>query len=168
LIDRSFQICFSVLMQSMSVTFVDSTERNAETKPFPVLTNRACNIVQGSRTELILQSFSDVIFVIITQTNKLGTFIEATKELGDALESSEADAFSTRILLGRRDQPLLTIYARQLIELISSAGDKRSLLLAISLSPKSGTSMEIRSSSSSHDKATFQEIFSLIKANRVW
>jgi hypothetical protein len=41
--------------------------------------------------------------------------------------------FHTTTLLGRRDDPLLDIYARQIIERIASLGDSRPLLLFICL-----------------------------------
>lgn len=84
--------------------------------------------VDGIPTEIICTTFADCFFVVVTQIGKFGTIIRA--------ESSEkADGgyiFAVNTLLGKRDDPLLTIYARQIIERISPYS-KNPLVLTISL-----------------------------------
>lgn len=82
----------------------------------------------GVTTEIRCISFSNRISVFITQMNKIGTLIDAWSEN----KSDGGKIYQTSILLGRRDDPLLTIYARQLIEKISLHTNK-TLLLGISL-----------------------------------
>lgn len=35
----------------------------------------ACNMVDGIRTDFLVQAFSDRIFVLVTQLNKVGTIV---------------------------------------------------------------------------------------------
>jgi hypothetical protein len=61
--------------------------------------------------------------------------------------------FRTATLLGRRDDPLLDIYARQIIERIASTGDTRSLLLFICLQSP-GSCSETDADAEADSKAT--------------
>lgn len=82
---------------------------------------------------------------------KFGTLINAWAE-------SKADggkSFDMVTLLGRRDDPLLNVYARQLIEKISLVSDKP-LLLAIALV------------AGGRDVETFQNVLNNIANNNSW
>jgi len=65
-------------------------------------------------------------------------------------------SYDVRILMGRRDDPMMTIYGRQLIELISTTKTEnhKPLLLCLSLKDES--------------KATFNSIMQIIRENKVW
>jgi proteasome assembly chaperone 3 len=84
--------------------------------------------LDGIKTEILCSSFSNRIVVFITQINKVGTVITAWSEP----KSDGGKIYQTSVMLGKRDDPLLTIYARQLIEKISINSSKP-LLLGISL-----------------------------------
>jgi proteasome assembly chaperone 3 len=84
--------------------------------------------LDGIKTEILCSSFSNRIVVFITQINKVGTVINAWAEP----KSDGGKIYQTSVMLGKRDDPLLTIYARQLIEKISINSGKP-LLLGISL-----------------------------------
>lgn len=88
-----------------------------------------CSVdVNGIETEIICSTFSDYYFVVATQINKFGTILRA-----EAAEKSDGGyIFTINTLLGRRDDPLLSIFARQIIERISSHSSKP-LILSISL-----------------------------------
>lgn len=60
------------------------------------------------QTEIICTSYSDRIFVLISQCNKVGSLLTASHE-----RSSDGGGklFNINTLLGRRDDPLLNIYA---------------------------------------------------------
>ena len=73
--------------------------------------------------------YGDRHFVVISQVKKLGTLIQAWSE--NSLETS-SKRFRITTMFGRRDDPLLDVYARQIIEQISTYSEKP-LLLAISL-----------------------------------
>eukprot|EP00518_Triparma_eleuthera_P014724 CAMPEP_0182479460 /NCGR_PEP_ID=MMETSP1319-20130603/34197_1 /TAXON_ID=172717 /ORGANISM="Bolidomonas pacifica, Strain RCC208" /LENGTH=92 /DNA_ID=CAMNT_0024680887 /DNA_START=57 /DNA_END=331 /DNA_ORIENTATION=+ len=64
-------------------------------------------LIDGIHTEVVVNIFSDRIFVIITQTGKMGTLLQASSDHGDV---------DVRVLMGRRDDPLLVVYAQQLVE----------------------------------------------------
>jgi proteasome assembly chaperone 3 len=68
------------------------------------------------------------VFISVTQIEKFGTFLRAYFE--DVADSSKIYHIET--ILGRRDDPLLTIYARQIIERLAKVSRKQ-LLLSISL-----------------------------------
>ena len=63
--------------------------------------------------------------------------------------------FDVSVLVGRRDDALLVLYARQLIEQISKTSEKP-LLLAISLSPEG------------RESSTFQAIVNVVLKLRCW
>ncbi len=83
----------------------------------------------GVRTDIVCTSFSDHHFVVISQVRKFGTLIKAWV---DRHGDSSGTTFEMNVLLGKRDDTLLTVYARQIIERISHFSDKP-LLLAIAL-----------------------------------
>lgn len=84
--------------------------------------------VDGIKTDIVCSTFSDYFFVVVTQIDKFGTILKA-----ESAEKADGGAiYSVNTLLGRRDDPLLTIYARQLIERISQFS-KKPLVLSISL-----------------------------------
>eukprot|EP00205_Picochlorum_sp_RCC944_P004038 CAMPEP_0182614404 /NCGR_PEP_ID=MMETSP1330-20130603/30347_1 /TAXON_ID=464278 /ORGANISM="Picochlorum sp., Strain RCC944" /LENGTH=73 /DNA_ID=CAMNT_0024834213 /DNA_START=221 /DNA_END=439 /DNA_ORIENTATION=+ len=71
--------------------------------------------------------------VVVTQVGKLGNLLQARQD-----EFSQT--YSVDVLLGRRDDPLLEVCARQLIERLALAGDRRNLLLWIALKGETSTS----------------------------
>jgi proteasome assembly chaperone 3 len=84
--------------------------------------------VEGITTEISTCFFKDYIFVIITQINKFGTIMKASVQN----KSDGGVIYNVSTLLGKRDDPLLMIYARQLIER-SFFHTNKPLILSISL-----------------------------------
>jgi proteasome assembly chaperone 3 len=103
------------------------------------------------RTDIICTSYSDRHFIIISQIKKFGTLISAWSDE----KSDGGRIYDMKVVLGRRDDPLLNVYARQLIERISAISTKP-LLLAISLHPDG------------RDTATFQNILNEIFLSNTW
>ena len=99
----------------------------------------------------MVQVFSDRVFILVTQMTKMGNLLYASQEEN----ATGGKNFSVNFLMGRRDDPLLTIYARQLVEQISRARDMP-LLLAITLKEEG------------RDSGTFQEVVSTILKLRCW
>jgi proteasome assembly chaperone 3 len=89
---------------------------------------------------------------MINQLDKVGTLVEAHSE--DSSESGRK-LFSVQVLLGKRDDPLISVYARQIIEKIAASSDKP-LLLAISLRPDR------------RDASTFQELINKLFEIATW
>ena len=82
-------------------------------------------------TDIVCTAYSDRIFVVITQINKFGTLIQAEAET----KADGGKIYQISTLMGKRDDPLLHIYARQIIERIAEHCNKP-LLLCISLQPE--------------------------------
>lgn len=105
----------------------------------------------GIRTDIICTTYNDRHFIVISQMKKFGTLINAWAEnKGDG-----GKFYDMATLLGRRDDPLLNIYARQLIEKTSAVSDKP-LLLAISLLPNG------------RDTEIFQDILNCVETCNTW
>jgi proteasome assembly chaperone 3 len=71
------------------------------------------------------------VFVVISQINKFGSMLKAWSEP----KSEGGKIYQVSNLMGKRDDPLLHIYARQIIERLTQTTEKE-LLLAISLKPE--------------------------------
>jgi proteasome assembly chaperone 3 len=89
--------------------------------------------------------------VHITQLGKFGTIMKAWAEP----RSEGGNIYQVSVILGKRDDPLMQIYARQIVERLSSCTNKP-LLLAISLKP------------ANRDSATFQEILNELFQHNAW
>jgi proteasome assembly chaperone 3 len=102
-------------------------------------------------TDIICTTYNDRHFVVISQVKKFGTLINAWAET----KADGGKSFDMVTLLGRRDDPLLNVYARQLIEKISLVSDKP-LLLAVALV------------AGGRDVETFQNVLNNIASNNSW
>jgi proteasome assembly chaperone 3 len=102
-------------------------------------------------TDIICTTYNDRHFVVISQMKKFGTLINAWAET----KADGGKSFDMVTLLGRRDDPLLNVYARQLIEKISLVSDKP-LLLAVALV------------AGGRDVETFQNVLNNIASNNSW
>jgi len=120
-------------------------------KQFPVVTKQFASLVQGEHTEFVLSSFSDHVFILVTQINKIGTMIKARKDLD--IEGSSS--YTIHTMLGKRD-PNVEVYARRLIEITSSQGCPKPIIVSISLKKDN------------NDPQTFKQVISVIAENRVW
>jgi proteasome assembly chaperone 3 len=104
-------------------------------------------------TEIICTTYQDKIFVVITQIKKFGTLISAWYDINTNGEKS----FRTSVLLGKREDPILHVFARQIIGDISfSSESDKPLLLSISLD------------SNGNDPETFKKIISTILEIKTW
>lgn len=102
-------------------------------------------------TDIICTTYEDRHFVVISQMKKFGTLINAWAEK----KADGGKTFEMVTVLGRRDDPLLNVYARQLIEKISLVSDKP-LMLAIALLPNG------------RDVETFQKVLNDIVSLNSW
>lgn len=80
-------------------------------------------------TNIVVTEFCDGHFVMITQNKKVGTLMTAWAE--ENIGSSGGYTYETRTLMGKRDDPVLCVYARRIMESIVSSGSEKPLLLAI-------------------------------------
>mmetsp|Transcript_3352 Transcript_3352/g.13393 ORF Transcript_3352/g.13393 Transcript_3352/m.13393 type:complete len:127 (-) Transcript_3352:756-1136(-) len=104
-------------------------------------------------TEIVVQGFEDTIFVVITQMKKLGSMILSVPER----VGTDSCLFESQVLFGRRDDPLLVLYARQLAEEISKQTTfDRKLLVCIALRDEGRTPQ------------AFQEIINEVLSLSIW
>ena len=127
----SGEIDFSPL--SVSVEELDSSE-----KGFPLQNKIQVTSELGIVTDIVCTIYSDQYFVVISQNGKFGTMIKATAEYHN--DNSAGVTFETTVLLGQREDTLAHLYARQIIEKLSTKSDKP-VIVSISLIPE-GRTME--------------------------
>eukprot|EP00250_Pteridium_aquilinum_P031530 c43787_g1_i1 orf=203-628(+) len=117
---------------------------------FPVTTKQFSTVIQGNKTDFMLCSYDDYIFVLATQLGKMGTLLHARK---DELYGAQI-TFNVNVLMGKHDETMLRACARQLIEHISGMGSSRSLLLSLGLKD--------------HSMGTLKGIIETVCDNKVW
>mmetsp|Transcript_40905 Transcript_40905/g.47562 ORF Transcript_40905/g.47562 Transcript_40905/m.47562 type:complete len:165 (-) Transcript_40905:1193-1687(-) len=80
------------------------------------------------QVEICMNHYSNKIFIIITQYNKLGSMIESTAE-SNPLSLSKEILFESKTIFGSRDREIYEIYGRAIIELLNNeARVKKSIL----------------------------------------
>ncbi|CAI0455184.1 unnamed protein product [Linum tenue] len=97
-----------------------------------------------------ISGYNDHILVIATQIGTMGTMLQARKEEGMTSEPT----FHVSVIFGKRDEPMLTACARQLIEHMSSSGSARPLVLSLGLKD--------------HSMETLKGVVSSVLENRIW
>ncbi|CAM9149736.1 unnamed protein product [Ascophyllum nodosum] len=112
-------------------------------------------VMNGVRTEVVVIPYVDRTFVIVTQMKKLGNLLLATSDGsgGGLAEGSRGRRYRVQVLLGKRDDPLLSLYARQLLEQMKS---DKPLLLAVCLKEEG------------RDTGTFQEVINQVMSLGGW
>eukprot|EP00928_Gymnodinium_smaydae_P051515 TRINITY_DN35078_c0_g1_i1.p2 TRINITY_DN35078_c0_g1~~TRINITY_DN35078_c0_g1_i1.p2 ORF type:complete len:170 (-),score=38.99 TRINITY_DN35078_c0_g1_i1:161-670(-) len=83
----------------------------------------------GQATDFVITDFGSQLFIIITQSAKIGSLIEGT--MTESVESGMR-TYDVKVLFGDRGAEHYRSYARALIELITS-GSSKALLLGIAL-----------------------------------
>ena len=81
--------------------------------------------VAGVPTEVMVLEF-DQVMAIVTQVDRLGTLLQAKQD-------AYTQTYSVEVLLGRRNDPLLEVLARQLIERLAVAKCQKDLTLWVGL-----------------------------------
>eukprot|EP00951_Prasinocladus_malaysianus_P046744 scaffold647909_cov47-Prasinocladus_malaysianus.AAC.1 len=76
----------------------------------PLVTKQFRSDVEGTETDFLLALYDDHIMITVSQLDTFGTILQARAE--KALEGEST--FSVTTLLGRRDEPALTLCARGL------------------------------------------------------
>eukprot|EP00959_Pyramimonas_sp_CCMP1952_P101294 2119160-Pyramimonas_sp.AAC.1 len=104
--------------------------------PFPVQTRQFAAVIDEVHTEFVVMGYDNRVVVIVTQIGKLGSIMQAKQDITH--DGFLQNSFSVKTLLGRRDEPLLEICARRLMELLSTAGCRRSVSPFVTFCAKSG------------------------------
>ena len=133
--------------------------------------------INGVRTHFVLTAYTNRVFVVVTQTQNMGTLVRTPAHgpgacncifipcFGVSLPQIMACAddplnpsgtsYSTRVLVGRRDDEVLEAYARTMVELITKrAPDAGPLLLAVSIQE--------------HSNEVFHAVMRHVEENRIW
>ena len=88
------------------------------------------------KVDVVVTPFRDRIVIVVSEKGKLGTWIEAFSD-GEVVDPTIQDgaeaSYTVRTLLGRRDEPLLDVFARQLVQRLHVSQPGKNLLLNISL-----------------------------------
>ncbi|KAE9036457.1 hypothetical protein PR003_g7206 [Phytophthora rubi] len=85
----------------------------AETSTPPALhTQKERKEIDGVPTDIAVSIFADRVFIVVTQLGTFGTLVEAHQK--DSISGKLQPDIHVR--LGRRDDPLLLVYARQFLE----------------------------------------------------
>lgn len=113
-----------------------------------VPTQTFSSAVDGTPTDFVIMEFVDQVMVIATQVGRLGTLIQARQD-------QHTRTYFIETLLGRRDDPLLEICGRQLIEKLSLTGSTKDVMLWLGLSQVSS-------------KASIQGIIQEVARHKPW
>lgn len=71
--------------------------------------------LDGVPTTLVLSVYADALYLVVTQTGKGGTILQARMDDADTGGVRGEPTFDVRVLLGERDRPFLTVVARRLV-----------------------------------------------------
>jgi len=109
----------------------------------------------GVTTDILCTTYSDYHFVTITQLKKFGTIIHAWADRH--LDGSSGVTYEMNVLLGKREDTLLMVYARQIMQRIGTSSAKP-LILAIAL----------REGEEGRDADTFAQVLNSLFAISTW
>jgi len=124
---------------------------------FPVPTLAYTRDVCGAPTHFAFSAFANRVLLVVTQTGTFGTVIEARRDGagadggGGGGGAPGAPTYSATVLLGRRDEPLLPLCARRIVE---SGGLEVPLVLCLALRE--------------HSAAAVRAIADAVAADNVW
>ncbi len=104
-----------------------STSGASEPDGFPIKTLLYRRHLSGTPTDFSFSMYSDRTLIFVTQGSGAGTILQASQDA--AFDGSTT--FSTSVLLGRRDEPLLQLCARQVVEMAGSAGLRKPMVLGL-------------------------------------
>ncbi|XP_049644673.1 proteasome assembly chaperone 3 [Suncus etruscus] len=104
-----------------------------EDKP-PVVSKQKSQLVCGVPTQVVCTAFSSHILVVVTQFGKMGTLVAL--EPGPVTGDVSKPVLTTRVLLGQ-DEPLIHVFAKNLVTFVSQEAGNRAVLLSLALKDKS-------------------------------
>ncbi|XP_057603656.1 proteasome assembly chaperone 3 [Hippopotamus amphibius kiboko] len=104
-----------------------------EGKPL-VTSKQKTAAVCGVPTQVVCTAFSSHVLVVVTQFGKMGTLVSlepssVTSDLGRPV-------LTTKVLLGQ-DEPLIHVFAKNLVAFVSQEAGNRAVLLALAVKDKS-------------------------------
>ncbi|ORX86928.1 hypothetical protein BCR32DRAFT_264681 [Anaeromyces robustus] len=102
---------------------------------FPVESKQLAFEIENCHTEIVLNEFSDKIFIVLTQLNKIGSMILVTSENN---RISNNNIISVQPLLGASDSPLYQTFASCILQEILKIrpNERRPLVLSLAFNKK--------------------------------
>ncbi|XP_046945247.1 proteasome assembly chaperone 3 [Lynx rufus] len=101
----------------------------------PLLMSRQrTEVVCGVPTQVVCTAFSSHILVLVTQFGKMGTLVSL--EPSDVAGDIGKPVLTTRVLLGQ-DEPLIHVFAKNLVTFVSQEAGNRAVLLAMAMKDRS-------------------------------
>mmetsp|Transcript_96099 Transcript_96099/g.310296 ORF Transcript_96099/g.310296 Transcript_96099/m.310296 type:complete len:142 (+) Transcript_96099:41-466(+) len=88
--------------------------------------------ISGVATDFVITDFGTELFIVITQSCKIGSLIQASASELKEGENGSSRVYEVQVLFGDRRAEHYRAYARALIELVASRSSK-SVLLGIAL-----------------------------------
>ncbi|XP_058148446.1 proteasome assembly chaperone 3 [Dasypus novemcinctus] len=100
----------------------------------PVTSKQRREVVCGVPTQVVCTAFSSHILVLVTQFGKMGTLVslEPSSVAGDISKP----LLTSRVLLGQ-DEPLIHVFAKNLVTFVSQEAGNRAVLLAVAVRDRS-------------------------------
>nr|XP_033818530.1 proteasome assembly chaperone 3 [Geotrypetes seraphini]XP_033818531.1 proteasome assembly chaperone 3 [Geotrypetes seraphini]XP_033818532.1 proteasome assembly chaperone 3 [Geotrypetes seraphini] len=103
-----------------------------ETKPV-VESKQAEEVISAIPTQVVCTAFSDLILVVVTQYGKMGTLVSMTPHVVST--DVGKPTLTTRVILGS-DEPLVHVFAKNLVTFVSQESGNKPVLLALALKDK--------------------------------
>lgn len=86
--------------------------------------------IQGVKTDFLFSAYIDQILIFITQLGAAGTIMTTTS---DAAFEAQSPTYTTTVLSGKRDEPLLQLGARRIVENAANVGCMRPMIICMGL-----------------------------------
>lgn len=104
-----------------------------EGKPL-VTSKQKTQVVCGVPTQVVCTAFSSHILVVVTQFGKMGTLVAL--EPSAVTSDISKPVLTTKVLLGQ-DEPLIHVFAKNLVAFVSQEAGNRAVLLAVAVKDRS-------------------------------
>ncbi|XP_003416542.2 proteasome assembly chaperone 3 [Loxodonta africana] len=104
-----------------------------EDKPLVVSKQRR-EVLCGVPTQVVCTAFSSHILVVVTQFGKMGTLVSL--EPSEVASDISKPMLTTKVLLGQ-DEPLIHVFAKNLVTFVSQEAGNKAVLLAVAVKDRS-------------------------------
>lgn len=118
---------------------------------FPVKSRMFSRQIKGQPTDFVFSAYMDRIVLMVSQVGAVGTVVATTS---DAAFEAQAPTFSTTVVCGKRDEPLMQLAARQIVEQAGSRGCTKPMLICMGLKD--------------HSPETMREVVKAVAADNIW
>ncbi|XP_075383725.1 proteasome assembly chaperone 3 isoform X2 [Tenrec ecaudatus] len=104
-----------------------------------VVSKQQSEVLRGVPTQVVCTAFSNHILVVVTQFGKMGTLVSL--EPSEVASDISKPMLTTRVLLGQ-DEPLVHVFAKNLVTFVSQEAGNRAVLLALAVKDRSMEGMK--------------------------